>query len=127
MRSKHGRSAIGPVWPKPAIDTMMTSRLIDRRGLVAEAPAGQHPGTEILHDDVRVADQLSRYPAPVLGLEVDADRALSPVLVDVRPGSAVDPGTVGAVRVAMGRLFDLDHVGAEVHEQAGTTARPGTE
>src|SRR3954452_24482243 len=110
------RSAYGPSWPKPV------TRSITSRGLMSSSVSGpsppllHDPRPEVLHDHVRVGDELAQQLLPLRPAEVQRDRAL--VAGDHLPPQA-GPRAVPAVRagrVAV-RVLDLEHVGAHVAEQ----------
>jgi hypothetical protein len=96
-----------------AADRGRHERGVDRaQAIPAEPEALHHAGTEVLDDDIRVADQLLERRAPVGVLQVEHERAFAAV-------PAVEAVGSHAKRVAVGRL-DLDDVGAEVAEQHRT-------
>jgi hypothetical protein len=82
----------------------------------AEPPLLHDPRPEVLHDHVRVGDELAQQLLPLRPAEVQRDRAL--VAGDHLPPQAVALAVpaVRAGRVAV-RVLDLEHVGAHVAEQ----------
>ena len=85
------------------------------------------PGREILGEDVGLLDQPAQDGAALFGLQIGGDAAL--VGVEQHEIMRVDPLLVGrgaAALLALGRLLDLDHLGAEPGQGLGQ-GRPGLE
>ncbi|ABA53072.1 hypothetical protein BURPS1710b_A1263 [Burkholderia pseudomallei 1710b] len=91
------------------------ARVERRQHVVAEPPALQRAGTEVLDDDVRRRRELAKQPLTVRVPEVERHRAL--VARDHLPPErhVVAPRAVLAGGVAR-RMLDLDHVGAVIGE-----------
>ena len=114
-----------PVGPGRAVarDGAEHDLRVDRlQVLVAEAPLGQGPGAHGLDHGVGAGHELLVDGHALVGLQVEGDRLLAPVDVEVQQRDALDdrPGHLADV-VALGRL-DLDDVGAEVGEEGGDQA-----
>ncbi len=92
----------------------------------AQAKPLHGAGAEILHQHVRLPDQLGQHLAPDVGLDVDGKRTLAAVGRDEQGGKisrlvdglAAAPGDVAAERL------DLEHIGALVRQEHGGQ-RPG--
>ena len=98
------------------------TRVVRRELRVAQAPALERAGAEVLDDDVGVGDETAEHVLALGRAEVERDPALVSV-DDLGPeADAVLTRPMGAHRVAPG-VFDLDDVGAEVAQHGG---RQGT-
>ena len=117
MRSKHGRCESGPVCPNPETDALIRSGLISRRRRYSSPRRSRTPGLEFSTTTSDVGNELAYDLSPFVTGDIDADAALSAVLLDVSSGPTVDPRAVGAVRIAVWWLLDLDDVGPELAEQ----------
>ncbi|MNL09996.1 hypothetical protein D3C87_1307830 [compost metagenome] len=90
-------------------------------GLVAEAQARQHAGTEVLDQHIGALDQFVDHFARAFGLEVQGQGALVAVPgQEVGAFAAAQPAVVerqGTEQVALARTFHLDDGGAQVGQQ----------
>src|SRR5437879_4022175 len=87
--------------------------------LPGEAEPVEHPGSEILHDDVALPQEVDEHRLAFSALHVDHDRAL--VAVEHREVQAVcirHVAQLAARSVALRRL-ELDHVGTQPCQQLG--------
>ena len=107
----------------------------DEPGIVSHerVPAQVEPvdrtGSEVLDDDIRLADEAMHEVTTSLGLEVDGEAALVPVDGEEVGADAVcrPRWAPGAQIVARARPLDLDDVGAEVaqdHRSEGARKDP---
>ncbi len=95
---------------------------------ILESAALEDARARVLDHHVDVGNEFAYDLSPFVTGDIDADAALSAVLLDVSSGPTVDPRAVGAVRIAVWWLLDLDDVGPELAEQAsacGTGEIPG--
>ena len=95
---------------------MALAQLVD-----AEAEALHGAGPEILHQDVRLRDQLGEHLAAGRALDVDRQRTLAAVRRDEQRGELavlVDGGAAAAGDIAADRL-DLQNVGALIRQKHG--------
>jgi hypothetical protein len=98
--------------------------------LVAEAPALQHAGGEVLGHAVGLADQVGQQFLAALGAHVDRDAELAGVVVvvaaaELQPAPLIHVGSDAAQYVPAPlahRVFDPDYFGAERGQPLG---RPG--
>src|SRR5258708_12044821 len=86
--------------------------------LVPKTEAIERARAEILNDDVRVAAHVDHDFACFRPVEVDAEVALTGILLRIVDRHAVDVRHASATRVAAGR-FDLCDVGAEIAQCFG--------
>ena len=87
--------------------------------VVAEAAAGQGPGTHRLHHRISGAGQLAEDLDALGRAQVDGDAALAPVGVQEEQRGALDDRPGHLAPVVTGRRLDLDDLGAEVDERLG--------
>ena len=124
MMSYEGRSAHGPVWPKPerlaTIEPRMLAAEIGRR----ETPARQRAAGEVLDQDVEVRQQAAQQRATLVLSQVERDALLAAVEREEEDRHAVDRRIAVAPLVAALRRLDLHHLGAQVGEDRGAE-RPG--
>jgi hypothetical protein len=95
------------------------SRVQLAQGLVVQVASLQHPDGEVLDDHVATGHELAQDAQAVLGVPVDAEALLAPVVLDVDTRPAVLDPLQEPARVAVGRQFDLDDLGAQLGQQAG--------
>jgi hypothetical protein len=124
MKSKDGRSAIGPGRAEAADaggDEIGLQRSEPRR---VEAHLGQDARAEILDEHVAGGDQPGQHRPPLLRPQIERERALVAVEGGEVPREAVLDDALGAQRVADARRLHLDHLGPHVgqHHRA---ERPG--
>ena len=94
--------------------TTIRSGLIAKQVVGSEAEARHDPGTEVVHDDVALGDELLQQPDALGALQVERDRPGVEVDLD-EPGGGLGVVAVGAERVEAARLrLDLEHLGAVV-------------
>jgi hypothetical protein len=107
-----------PLVAGPAHGHVHDARIPRPHRLVVEAPAGEHAGGEVLHQHVRLLDDLADCGERLLPLHVERDEPLRAV-------PAVEVREVGRVHQCrpLGRL-EFEDVGAEVAEDA-VGERPG--
>ena len=119
-----GHVLVGPGHPVARDRAEHDAGVHRQAGLVAHASLVEAPGTHGLDHRVGAPHQLEEHLAPLLGAQVERDRALPPADVQVHQRGALDdgPGHLPDV-VARGRL-DLHDVGAEVGERGGDGAGP---
>jgi hypothetical protein len=86
--------------------------------LPGQAELGHDPGPVVLHHDVGLGDELQHQLAGAFGQQVDADGALSGVLLVVVAADAVDLPAHQAGHVPF-RGLHLQDVGAEVRQHTG--------
>ena len=104
--------ARGPVAPNPDKAALLEH--------VGSEPVGRHPtGAEILDDRICVLDQPQEHVATRRGSDVERDGAFA--AIGVLEGERRLPFLRRSVTVVVAgsRALDLDHVGAEVGEDAG--------
>jgi len=118
-----GALAVGPVLAKAADAHHHQARVALRELLVAQAPLLQAAGAEVLHHHVAARSELGGDPLALRAAQVDADHRLVAENAGGVERHLVVALAHGAHRVAF-RGFDLDHLGAEVGQQA-TAERPG--
>ena len=95
---------------------MALAQLID-----AETEALHGAGPEILHQHIRLRDQLGEHLAPGRAFDVDRQRTLAAVRRDKERGKLavlVDRGAAAAGDIAADRL-DLQDVGALIRQKHG--------
>ena len=96
-----------------------------RQLLVAEVPALERAGAEVLGDDVRDAHELEQQLLPLRLAQVQRDALLVPRLDGPPEGAAFVAGLAPvAERIRLAGRLDLDHLGAHVAEQPAGE-RPG--
>ena len=122
-----GAVAVGAVLPVAGDRAVDEPGVLLAQPLVADAEAVHHAGAEALHQHVGLAHEPQQHLAPLLALEVEADRALVAVEREEQRGAGALLGALVARRrpahvVAEPRVLDLEHVGAEVGEQARAEA-----
>src|SRR6218665_960761 len=119
MSSKAGLSLYCPSCPEPGGHAVNQARIQCSHGLIAEAQPLDGGHAHVVHEHVRLRDQVPQRCDAFLILEVEHDRALVPVQRQVDGAhSDVLRHTVGTHHVAFW-AFDLDHVGAQVREYLG--------
>ena len=87
--------------------------------VVAEAPAFEGAGAEVLGDEVGARDELEEEVTAARGAHVEGDRLLVPRQRRPVERVALPEGVDGAQGVAGAGQFDLDDLGAEVPEERG--------
>ena len=107
-------AAVGPVGAE-ALDRAVDQARIERvERVIAEAVPLHHAGRLVLDEDVRLLHHVEEHRLALLRFQVQRDGAL--VGVEQQEVAAVDTGLLGATvaaGIALPRLFDLDHVGAQ--------------
>jgi hypothetical protein len=86
------------------------------QGVEAEAPARQAAGPHGLDHGVGPAHQVEEHGAALVRAQVEHDRPLAPVDVEVHQRGALDDGPGHPPHVVAARRLDLDHLGAEVRQ-----------
>jgi hypothetical protein len=127
-----GRTSSAPAWIVARLEYLAEAadRDVDDAGgdrthrRFAETEPLDHPGPEILDEDVGAFAQPEQRAAPGRGLEVHRDRALVAVVVEERCREPVAPLRRGAGRITPLERLDLDHVGTLVAEDH-RRQRPG--
>src|SRR6516165_9493061 len=95
--------------------------------VIAKAEPFDDAGGEILGKDIGLFDQPAQNGAPLVGLQIGGDALLVGVEQhEVLGIDALFVGRCAAALLAPGRLFDLDHLGAEPSQGQGA-GRPGLE
>ncbi|GIW11376.1 MAG: hypothetical protein KatS3mg061_2433 [Dehalococcoidia bacterium] len=111
-----GAVGLGALMPEAGDRTVDQGGIAFSKHRVAEPEALHHPRPEVLHHHIRERGQRERDGAAGGMLEVQRDRPLAVVVAeeaDVPP-----PGNLTAGVVALAWLFDFDHLGAEVGQDA---------
>ncbi len=92
-----------------------------RQNLIAEPPLLHRAGPEVLAYDVGLLDQPQEQFLPLAAAQIERHRPLVPRLrqPSKRAVVACGRGAVAAPRIAGTRLFDLDHLRAELAQDGG--------
>src|SRR5271155_3474438 len=119
----HGRAVGHPGSPRAplavAADRNVDHRRIARRNRrITKAEGFEHPGTEVLDNDIGSVTKLQCEIAGLRDVQVDADVALASVLLGVIAADVATAGERQPGEVAAG-WFDLDHLGAEIQQMFG--------
>ena len=106
-----------PRLPEPADRCVDEARVAQREGVVAEATARKGARTVVLKKHVAIVGQAGDQLCALGHTDVNARVALPGVELGVQDTDAVNTRWHAPTQIAAGRL-DLDHVGAEVREDA---------
>ena len=99
------------------------ARVAGRDRVVAEAQLRQAARPEVLDQHVRRVDQTAEHVGAGVGLQIDGEALLAAVQAEKEGAPPVPERRPGAGVVALGRLLDLDDLGAHVaehHRAVGT-------
>ena len=99
------------------------ARMAGLHVLIAEPHPLQRAGAVVLHHHIGRIEKLEEHLAVRIVLEVERNRALSPVAADEIDALALDEGRP-APHLVTARRLDLDHVSAHFRRQHGRD-RPG--
>ena len=96
----------------------------DAQVLVAHAAPGQRARAHGLNDDVGAGRQLLQNGDAGFGAQVEDQRALAPVEMEVHERGALHNGPRHFADVVAGRRLHLDHVRPQVDQRRGDGGRP---
>lgn len=122
-----GQVRVGALGAEGRQRTEDRARVAGVQHLPAEAEPAQHPRREVLDHDVGPVREPQRQVEAARVLEVQPDRPLAGVVLDVRAGDVVlgvADGHRQRPHQVAGGLLDADHVGAHVREHP-RAERPG--
>ena len=116
--------AVGTRHPVPGDGAEDELRVRDAQVVEPHPAPGQRAGPHGLDDDVGIGSELLEDGDARIGAQVEHQRPLAAVEVEVHERGPLDDGPRHLADVVTGRGFHLDHVRAEVDQGRGDGGRP---